>query len=64
MKKINLFVLALLCVPVLLLSSCDRGDDINPENPILQPAFDVMKNHMMENELDLTNILKRTRRRS
>jgi len=57
MKKINLFVLALLCVPVLLLSSCDRGDDINPENPILQPAFEVMKDHMMDNELDLNNIL-------
>ena len=57
MKKINLFVLALLCVPVLLLSSCDRGDEINPENPILQPAFEVMKKHMMENDLDLNNIL-------
>ena len=57
MKKINLFVLALLCVPVLLLSSCDRGDEINPENPILQPAFEVMKKHMLENDLDLSNIL-------
>ena len=57
MKKINLFVLALLCVPVLLLSSCDRGDEINPENPILQPAFEVMKKHMVENDLDLSNIL-------
>jgi rhodanese-related sulfurtransferase len=57
MKKLNLFVLALLCVPVLLLTSCDRGDDINPENPILQPAFDVMTAYMLENELDLTNIL-------
>jgi len=57
MKKLNLFVLALLCVPVFLLSSCDRGDDINPENPILQPAFEVMKDHMMDNELDLNNIL-------
>jgi len=57
MKKLNLFVLALLCVPVLLLSSCDRGDDINPENPILQPAFDVMTSYMMENDLDLTNVL-------
>ena len=57
MKKLNLFVLALLCVPVLLLSSCDRGDDINPENPILQPAFDVMTTYMKGNELDLNNIL-------
>ena len=57
MKKLNLLFLALLCIPVLLLSSCDRGDDINPENPILQPAFDVMKTHMLENDLDLTNIL-------
>jgi len=57
MKKINLFVLALLCVPVLLLSSCDRGDDINPENPILKPAFDVMTDYMMENDLDLNNVL-------
>lgn len=57
MKKINLIVVALLCVPVFLLSSCDRGDDINPENPILKPAFEVMTDYMMDNELDLTNIL-------
>lgn len=57
MKKINLFILALFCLPILLLSSCDRGDDLNPENPIQEPAFDVLKKHMMENELDLTNIL-------
>lgn len=57
MKKINLFVLALLCIPVLLLSSCDRGDDINPENPIMEPAFDVMSRYMLDNQLDLSNIL-------
>jgi len=57
MKKINLFVLALLCVPVLFLSSCDRGDDLDPENPIIQPAFDVMTSYMMENDLDLNNII-------
>lgn len=57
MKKLNLFLLALLCVPVFLLSSCDRGDDINPENPIQKPAFEVMTSYMVENNLDLTNIL-------
>ena len=33
------------------------GDDINPENPILQPAFDVMSKYMLDNDLDLTNVL-------
>ena len=57
MKKVKLLILAFFCVPVLFLSSCDRGDDINPENPILQPAFDVMTDYMLKNNLDLNNIL-------
>lgn len=57
MKKLNLFVLAILCIPMLLLSSCDRGEDISPENPIAQPAFEVMSKYMLDNDLDLKNIL-------
>lgn len=57
MKKINLIIVALLFFPALFLSSCDRGDDISPDNPILEPAFTTMKKHMLDNELDLTNVL-------
>jgi len=57
MKKINLIIVALLFVPALFLSSCDRGEDINPENPILEPAFTTMKKYMLDSELDLTNVL-------
>lgn len=57
MKKINLIIVALLFVPALFLSSCDRGEDINPENPILEPAFTTMKTYMVDSELDLNNVL-------
>ncbi len=57
MKKLNLFVLALLCIPVLLLSSCDRGDDILAENPIFKPPFETLKEHMLANNLDINYIL-------
>jgi rhodanese-related sulfurtransferase len=57
MKKINVFIVALLFFPALFLSSCDRGDDINPENPILEPAFTTMKKYMIDSDLDLTNVL-------
>lgn len=57
MKKINLIIVALLFVPALFLSSCDRGEDINPENPILEPAFTSMKKYMIDSELDLNNVL-------
>ena len=57
MKKVKLFILALLCVPALFLSSCDRGEDLNPENPIVEPAFTTMKTYMLDNDLDLSNVL-------
>ena len=57
MKRIHSFVLALLCVPVLLLSSCDRGDDILAENPIFKPPFETLKEHMLNNNLDINYIL-------
>ena len=57
MKKTNLLLFVLLGLPLLFLSSCDRGDEISPENPIIEPAFDLLKKHMIENELDLNNIL-------
>ena len=58
MKKINLIIVALLFFPALFLSSCDRGEDINPENPVLQPAFTTLKAYMIEHDLDLGQILK------
>ena len=57
MKKVKLFILALLCVPALFLSSCDRGEDLNSDNPIIQPAFTTMKAYMLDNSLDLNNVL-------
>jgi len=58
MKKINLIIVALLFVPALFLSSCDRGEDLNTENPILQPAFTTLKAYMIDKDLDLGQILK------
>jgi len=57
MKKLKFLLIGFLLVPALFLSSCDRGEDLNPENPIATPAFTLMKNYMIANELDINNIL-------
>ena len=57
MKTPNWILLFILFTPLLFLSSCDRGDDISPENPIAKPAFTVLKEYMLANDLDLPNIL-------
>ncbi len=57
MKKLSLFFIGLLLVPSLLLTSCDRGDDLNPENPIATPAFTLLKDYMIANDLDINNII-------
>ena len=57
MKKINLFLIGLLIIPGLLLTSCDRGDDIMAENPIFKPTFETLKEHMLTNNLDIGYIL-------
>ncbi|EAR01345.1 rhodanese-like domain-containing protein [Maribacter sp. HTCC2170] len=55
MKKISLYLVALLMVPALLLVSCDRGDDITDENSVA--AFTLLKDHIVSNDLDIDNIL-------
>ena len=56
MKKISLYLIGLLFVPALLLTSCDRGDDILAENPIFKPTFETLKEHMVANNLDINYI--------
>ena len=57
MKNYKTLLIAFLLIPALFLTSCDRGDDLNPENPIATPAFSLMKDYMMANDLDIDNIL-------
>ena len=57
MKKLKFLLIGFLLVPALFLTSCDRGDDINSEHPIATPAFTLMKDHMITNQLDINNIL-------
>jgi rhodanese-related sulfurtransferase len=53
MRKLSILLFGLL----LILTSCDRGDDpgTNPVNQV--PAYTLLKNHMIANDLDLDNIL-------
>ena len=55
MKKLSLFFIGLLLVPSLLLTSCDRGDDIGGGE--ITPAFTLMKDYMVANQLDINNII-------
>lgn len=55
MKKIALYLVALLIVPSLLLVSCDRGDDITDETSAA--SFTLLKDYMVANSLDFNNIL-------
>ncbi|MBT8259564.1 MAG: rhodanese-like domain-containing protein [Bacteroidia bacterium] len=55
MKKVSLFLIGLLIVPSLFLSSCDRGDD--NIDVVAEPAFTRLTSYMESNNLDLNNIL-------
>lgn len=55
MKKLNLLLLSLLLIPALLLTSCDRGDDIVDKTT---PAFLLMKDYMTANSLDINKVIK------
>ncbi len=55
MKKVFYIVYLLLFVPALFLQSCDRGDD--PGEEIATPAFSLMKDYMVSNNLDIDKIL-------
>ena len=57
MKKLKYLLIGFLLVPAIFLSSCDRGEDLNPENPIATPAFTLMKDYMIANDLDLNYII-------
>jgi rhodanese-related sulfurtransferase len=59
MKKLSIFFIGLLLIPTLFLTSCDRGDDLN-DTPIATPAFELMKDYMVANDLDINNILTNT----
>jgi len=57
MKKLSLLLIGLLLIPALF-TSCDRGDD--PEDLAIIPStpdFEVMKEYMVDNNLDINNIL-------
>lgn len=55
MKKLSLFFIGLLLIPSLFLTSCDRGDDLIDSEAT--PAFTLMKNYLVSNNLDINNIL-------
>ncbi len=54
MKKLSLLLIGFLLIPSLLFTSCDRGED--PGSGTV-PAFDLMKDHMIANNLDVDKIL-------
>lgn len=55
MKRISLLLIGFLLIPSLLFTSCDRGDD--PGSGTTLPAFELMKDHMIANNLDISDIL-------
>lgn len=57
MKKIALLLIGLFLVPTLVLTSCDKGDDPG-DGTVVQPSFDLMKDYMIANSLDISKILK------
>jgi len=54
MKKINLLLIGLLLIPSLLLTSCDRGDDIIGGTS--ESAFKLMTDYMLANNLDIDKV--------
>ena len=55
MKNLKLLVIGFLLIPALFLTSCDRGDDIGGGE--ITPAFTLLKDYMIANQLDINNIL-------
>ncbi|MGA9588208.1 MAG: rhodanese-like domain-containing protein [Salegentibacter sp.] len=60
MKKISNFFIGLFFIPALLLTSCDRGDDPTEGEVVSTPAFELMTDYMVQNNLDINNILTNT----
>lgn len=57
MKKLSIFFIGLLLTPALLFTSCDKGDDPTEGEVVSTPAFELMSDYMVENNLDISNIL-------
>ena len=55
MKKINLLLIGLLLIPSLLLTSCDRGDDIIGGGTSAS-TFSLLKDYMVANDLDADKV--------
>lgn len=55
MKKLSLLLIGLLLIPALFLTSCDSGDDPGT-TPIATPAFTLMKDYMVQNDMDIDKI--------
>ncbi|MGB8374595.1 MAG: hypothetical protein WCE57_04690, partial [Salegentibacter sp.] len=60
MKKLSNFFIGLFFIPALLLTSCDRGDDPTEGEVVSTPAFELMTDYMVQNNLDINNILTNT----
>lgn len=59
MKNLSKLFIGLLLVPVLFLTSCDRGDDpADGNNAVATPEFTLLKEHMIDNGYDISKILK------
>lgn len=57
MKKLSLLLIGLFLIPSLFLTSCDEGDE---PVVITTPAFTVLKDYMINNNLDIDKIIKNT----
>mgnify|MGYP001812457249 CR=1 FL=1 len=59
MKKLTLLLIGLFIVPALFFTSCDSGDDPGT-SPVATPAFTLLKDYMVQSNLDVNNILVNT----
>jgi rhodanese-related sulfurtransferase len=57
MKKLSLLLIGLLLVPTLFLSSCDKGDDLQTGSITTEPTFTLLKDYMVDNQLDINNVI-------
>jgi rhodanese-related sulfurtransferase len=56
MKKISILFIGLLLIPSLFFTSCDRGDDPTDSPIISTPKFTLLKDYMVDNNLDISQI--------
>ncbi|WP_298367248.1 rhodanese-like domain-containing protein [uncultured Lutibacter sp.] len=57
MKKISYLLIALFLVPTMFFTSCDKGDDTMVDTT---PAFTLMKDYAINNNLDINKIITNT----